>query len=51
MYDFNNFVEYDNADLDNDHAVLVWSSKTGYFFTEYKNVEESQKIVAEKNNC
>lgn len=46
MYDFDNFVEYDNTDLDHDHAVLVWSAKTGYFFTEYKNVEVGQKIVA-----
>lgn len=46
MYDFDNFVEYDNAHLDDDHAVLVWSAKTGYFFTEYKNVEDDQKIVA-----
>lgn len=46
MYDIENFVGYDGIDLEHDHVVLVWSSKSGYHFTEYKNVDECEKIVA-----
>lgn len=51
MYDIENFVGYDGIDLEHDHIVLVWSTKTGYFFTAYKNVEDGQTIVARENNC
>lgn len=35
MHHLKDFVNYSNQILEDDHIVLVWSKKDGYFFTQY----------------
>lgn len=45
MFDLKEFVEYDDSNLSKSHPVLVWSLKTGYFFTQFGEVVEGERIV------
>lgn len=45
MFDLKEFVAYDGSNLSNSHPVLVWSLKTGYFFTQFSDVNEGERIV------
>lgn len=44
MFDIKDFQVYDGSDLTDNHDVLVWSLKTGYYFTTYGEASEV-KIV------
>lgn len=35
MYNIRDFTEYSGQTLTGESVVLVWSKKTGYFFSEY----------------
>lgn len=45
MFDLKDFVDYDGSNLSDSHSVLVWSLKTGYFFTHYSDVKQGERIV------
>lgn len=45
MFDLKEYVAYDCSNLVSSHSVLVWSVKTGYFFTTYGEAE-GYKIAA-----
>lgn len=45
MFDLKEFVSYDGSKLLKSHPVLVWSLKTGYFFTQFAEVIEGERIV------
>lgn len=48
-HDIRDFVEWDDEISTGEHAVLVWSVKTGYYFTQYGFVlGDELKIVARK---
>lgn len=46
MYNLANCVPFTGQVLRPEQVVLVWSRSTGYFFTTYHAVADSQAVVA-----
>lgn len=49
-YDLNNFIPFDGIVRNGEHKVLVWSKKTGYYFTQFGFVvlDDDTKLIAKE---
>lgn len=50
MYSLEGFVPFDEEVSSGEHKVLVWSQRTGYYFTQYGFITDMNdvKIVAKE---
>ena len=51
MYDLRNFISYDGEIKHGEQVVLVWSKKSGFYFTQFGFIalETDIKIVAKED--
>lgn len=46
MYNLKDYVPYNGQTISDDHKVLAWSKKDGYYFTEYGFCVFDVKVIA-----
>lgn len=52
MYQLEGFIPYDGEVTSGEHKVLVWSQRTGYYFTQFGFIMDFNdvKIVAKEDD-